>query len=433
MSLSLPLTELASSLRRGELALHDYLDALFARIEAREPDVLAFVDEPDRFGRIRAEAGALLARYPDPEMRPPLFGVPVGVKDIFHAVGFETRAGSKLPPNVLWPAGTPASAVVRELKRFGALILGKTVTTEFAHFAPGPTRNPHNLAHTPGGSSSGSAAAVAAGMAPLALGTQTIGSVVRPAAFCGVVGFKPSRGRVSREGVIPLSPSLDHVGWFATEVEAMTLVADILLEGWHPLPELHAPVLGVPDGPYLAHASAEGLARFEADVARLQAAGYEVRRVGAFSDFDVWQRRHVLVESYDAAQVHKYWFAGYGELYHERTRALLREGQTVSEAVYRREKQAMGEAGRVMLNQMADAGIDLWIAPPAPGAAPAGIDSTGDPVMNLPWTQIGFPALNIPSGTNSSGLPLGLQVVARLGQDEHLLTWAKDIEAALAR
>ncbi len=143
-------------------------------------------------------------------MRPPLFGIPIGIKDIFHVNGFSTHAGSRLPPKQLM--GEEAKCV-SDLKKAGALILGKTVTTEFAYFEPGPTMNPHNPNHTPGGSSSGSAAAVAAGLCPLALGSQTIGSIIRPASFCGVVGYKPSYDRISRDGVIPVSPSLDHIGF----------------------------------------------------------------------------------------------------------------------------------------------------------------------------------------------------------------------------
>ncbi len=168
----------------------DRVEALFAE---REPEVRAFLPEEGRFDRLRREAAALEARWPDPERRPPLFGVLAGVKDIFHVDGFETGGGSRLPPEVL---RGPEAASVTTLRAAGALILGKAVSTEFAYFAPGPTRNPWNPEHTPGGSSSGSAAAVGAGLAPLALGTQTIGSIIRPAAFCGAVGYKPSYERI---------------------------------------------------------------------------------------------------------------------------------------------------------------------------------------------------------------------------------------------
>ena len=186
-----------------------------------------------RFDRLRREASDLLRRYPDPMARPPLFGALVGVKDIFHVDGFVTRAGSELPPELF--AGPEASCVTA-LRAAGALILGKTVTTQFAYFAPGPTRHPLSTTlgetRTPGGSSSGSAAAVAAGFAPLALGTQTIGSIIRPAAFCGVVGFKPSFGRVATDGVIPLSPSADTVGWLAATLEVAVRSASFGRGGW---------------------------------------------------------------------------------------------------------------------------------------------------------------------------------------------------------
>ena len=202
-----------------------YFDQLEATFEEREPKVQAFLPEGNRFDRLRREYKALEQRYPDPDSRPPLFGLPLGVKDIFHADGFETHAGSNLPADRL--TGDQAASLT-QLKEAGALVLGKTVTTEFAYFAPGPTRNPHNPKHTPGGSSSGSAAGVAAGLVPAAFGTQTVGSINRPAAFCGVVGLKPSYGRVSVEGVIPLAPSLDHVGFFTTDVAGAMVMAPLL-------------------------------------------------------------------------------------------------------------------------------------------------------------------------------------------------------------
>ena len=183
------LAEIADRLRSGDLDLHAYIDTLCDRIEQVDPQVQAFLPEPGRRARLHAAADELLATFPDPDDRPLLFGVPTGVKDIFHVDGFATYAGTAVPPEEF--AGAEAVSI-RRLRDAGGLIAGKTVTTEFAFFEPGPTHNPRNLAHTPGGSSSGSAAAVAAGLCPLAFGTQTIGSVIRPAAFCGVVGFKPT-------------------------------------------------------------------------------------------------------------------------------------------------------------------------------------------------------------------------------------------------
>ncbi|MEP7357446.1 MAG: amidase, partial [Anaerolineales bacterium] len=199
------LPQLAAALRSGDLPLADYLAVLEARFADVEPSIHAFMPGIERFARLRGEAEALEKRWPAPAGRPPLFGVAVGVKDIMRVDGLPTTAGSQLPPEEF---EGPESACVSLLRAAGALMVGKTVSTEFAYFGPGPTRNPRNIDHTPGGSSSGSAAAVAAGLAPLTLGTQTVGSLIRPAAFCGVVGYKPSYDRISKKDVIPLSPSL---------------------------------------------------------------------------------------------------------------------------------------------------------------------------------------------------------------------------------
>jgi Asp-tRNA(Asn)/Glu-tRNA(Gln) amidotransferase A subunit family amidase len=405
------------------------LDEVEERFNAREPEVRAFVPEEGRFERLGREARALLERYPEPVTRPPLFGVLVGVKDIFHVDGFLTRAGSKLPPNLF--QGHEAECVTA-LKKAGALVLGKTITTEFAYFAPGPTRNPHNPEHTPGGSSSGSAAAVSAGFCSLALGTQTIGSITRPAAFCGVVGYKPSYDRISRAGVIPLSPSLDHVGAFAPDVDGAHQPAKVLCRDWGLVNgNSGLPVLGIPEGPYLANATEEGLTQFRAVCERLAASGYEIKPVEAVPDFDDIQARHNLIVAGEAARVHAEWFPRYGDLYHAKTADLIRRGQSVSDAEL---SQALGgreKLRREFMALMDEHGIDLWISPAAPGPAPRGLDSTGDPVMNLPWTHGGLPTVCLPAGKSQDGLPMGLQVAARWYGDEALLAWASDLEVIL--
>ncbi len=421
------LPSLVQALRGGQLPLGDYLAHLEARFAEAEPVVQAFVPEPQRFARLRSEASALLADFPDPATRPPLFGVPVGIKDIMHVAGLPTTAGSRLPPEEL--AG-PESAVVTALKRAGALVAGKTVSTEFAYFGPGPTRNPHNPEHTPGGSSSGSAAAVAAGLCPLALGTQTIGSIIRPAAFCGVVGYKPSYERISREGVIPLSPSLDHIGAFAADVAGVALAASLLARDWRPDRPQRRPVLGVPEGPYLGHASPAALDHFRATVQRLAGRGYRVVAVNVMADFALIRERHNAITAADAAQVHQVWYERYRDRYHPKTIELIERGRAVTP-----EALEAALAGRLTLrdqltHQMNVAGIDLWLAPAAPGPAPRGLDSTGDPVMNLPWTHAGLPAVSVPAG-EIDGLPVGLQLVGRWHADELLLAWAADAEAAL--
>ncbi len=423
------LPDLAAALRSGALPLADYLTEIEARVAAREPAVLALMAEPARWERLRAAAAELQVRYPDPARRPPLFGVLVGVKDIFHVAGLPTTGGSRLPPEVL--AGPEAESVAR-LTAAGALILGKTVSTEFAYFGPGPTRNPHSPAgtpHTPGGSSSGSAAAVAAGLVPLALGTQTIGSIVRPASFCGVVGFKPTYERVSRAGVIPLFPSVDHIGPFALDVAGVALAASVLIPDWAPAERpARLPVLGVPEGPYLEQAEPAMLAHFRAVGACLVQAGYTVKAVPALPDFDAIRERQNALVAAEAAHVHAAWFAAYAALYHPKTRELIQRGQTISAAAL-----ADAQAGRAGLRQALTAlmdahGLDGWIAPAAPGPAPAGLESTGNPVMNLPWTQAGLPALSLPAGA-LGGLPVGLQVIGRWQADETLLAWAGGLAA----
>jgi len=411
------------------------LDALAALLAEREPTVRALLPEEGRLERLRREMAALEARYPDPAARPPLFGVLVGVKDIFHVDGFPTRAGSHLPPEVL--AG-PQGPSVTALQAAGALVLGKTVSTEFAYFAPGPTRNPRDPERTPGGSSSGSAAAVAAGYCPLALGTQTIGSIIRPAAYCGVVGFKPSYDRVSRDGVIPLAPSLDHVGLLAASVSWAERAAAVLCRYWQPPGRgLHArnpkkpgrPVLGIPEGPYLDRATND----FRGVAERLAAAGYEVRSVSAMPDFAEIEMRHHRLVGAEAAGVHADWLSRFRELYAPETLALLLVGRSISEKEQAEDFQGR-ERLRAELTALMDRhGLDLWVTPAAPGPAPRGLRSTGSPVMNLPWTHAGLPALSLPAGglsadNDAGGLPLGLQVIGRWHADESLLAWGREME-----
>ena len=419
---------LVAELRNGSLSLLAYIDRLEAHFQGREPQVQAFVEEVDRFTRLRREARFLLDRYPEPEMRPPLFGVALGVKDIFHVRGLPTRAGSKLPVDEL---RGPEAAVVTALKKAGVLVLGKTVTTEFAYFAPGPTHNPYLSAHTPGGSSSGSAAAVGADLCPLALGTQTIGSINRPAAFCGVVGLKPSRERISREGVIPLSPSLDHVGLFTRDVFSMKLVASLLLAGWQPPVTRQKAVLGIPRGPYLDRASPAGLAHFEKTCQALDRSGFQIKVVAALADFEEIEERHRALMSAEAAQVHESWFARFDHLYHPKTAALLTRGAMVPDEVISAAQLGQMLLRRELMDLMEAQGIDLWIAPAAPGTAPVGLESTGDPVMNLPWTYSGLPSLNVPSGFDEQGLPFGLQLIGRWLGDERLLSQAEAVAVAL--
>ncbi len=284
--------------------------------------------------------------------------------------------------------------------------------------------------HTPGGSSSGSAAAVAAGFCPLALGTQTLGSTIRPAAFCGVVGFKPSYGRIPTDGLVMFSESVDTIGLFTQDTAGMALAASLLCTNWHPLElaETDAlPVLGVPDGPYLAQASPEGLSAFHAQLSLLENAGYTVRHVTVLEHIEAINYQHRRMAFGELARVHADWFARYETLYRPRTAEAIREGQSVRE-----EELAAYRAGRSALRAelegaMLQADIDLWVCPAAPGSAPEGISTTGNAILNMPWTYAGLPAITLPAGRSANGLPLGLQCVGRFMADERLMRWTEKL------
>jgi len=392
------------------------------RIEQDDPWIHAFVPEPDRRSRLLAA----VARLADSDADAALFGVPVGVKDVIRVDGLPTRAGSRLPPEAL---GGPQASVVSRLVAAGALIAGKTVTAEFASTAPGPTRNPRARHHTPGGSSSGSAAAVAAGMVPFALGTQTMASVIRPAAFCGVAGFRPTYGRVPADGVIAHSPSLDVVGWFARDAGGLAALAPVLCDGWRQQDAGVGPVLAIPVGPYLDQANPTALRAFAVQAASLRAAGIEVREVPVLDDFAEVQRALFVISRYELARRHDAWFARYADLYRPETATAIREGQAIGAAEYAAARQFQARFAGRLAEVMDD--IDAWITPAATGPAPAGLGSTGDPVMSVPWSVAGLPAVSLLAG-QAGRLPLGLQFVGRRGEDESLLGYAVVIERALA-
>ncbi len=412
---------------------HAAIDALATRFAEREEAVRAFLPEEGRWERLHREADALLAGLP-PERteRPPLFGVLLGVKDVFRVAGFPTGAGSRLPPELFDGDEAPS---VTALRAAGALVVGKTVSTEFAYFAPGATANPHDRERTPGGSSSGSAAAVAAGLCGLALGTQTIGSITRPASYCGVVGFKPTFGRVSTDGVVPLAPSLDHVGCFAPDVAGARAAAEVWLgasAGASALEQGTRPRLAVPIGPYLERADDEGRSHFAAAVERLRDAGYDVVDVPAMEDFSEIEARHRRIVAAEAAVVHALWFDPHRALYAPQTIELVERGRAIPAEQLREDLAGRGALRRQLEELLARRACDLWLTPAARGAAPLGLDSTGDPVMNLPWSHAGLPTVGLPAGRGAaSRMPIGIQLAARAGADIALLDMARGLESAL--
>ncbi|WP_354641691.1 amidase [Kitasatospora camelliae] len=424
----IPLLREAADLRTGHLEPEAHADLLCTRIDRIDPVIRAFVPEHGRYERLTAEARALAARHRHgpPDGLPVLYGVPVGIKDVIHVDGLPTHAGSSLPPGVL--AG-PEAPLVTRLRAAGALVAGKTATAEFAGSAPGPTRNPHDLAHTPGGSSSGSAAAVAAGLLPLAVGTQTMGSIVRPAAYCGVVGFRPGYGRIPTAGVIAHSPSLDTVGLFTADTAGAALAAGVLCDGWeHRPPPGRDPVVGVPVGPYLERTRPDAREEF---LRRLATLGLTVRHVDLLPDLDDLHRHLQVIDRYELAQVHADLFARFATLYRPETAAAIRRGHEIDRADHTAALQARAGFQRRLAEATAEAGVDLWITPAAPGPAPRGLDSTGDAVMSKPWSYAGLPAVSLPAG-RLDGLPIGLQLVGSAGADEDLLGFAALIEQRLA-
>ncbi|SDL79416.1 amidase [Halarsenatibacter silvermanii] len=431
------LNSLSDGLKEGEEDLSEIIDESLNRIENCEEKIEALLPEQNREKRLRRQADKLQRRAEAGEDLP-LYGVLTGIKDIFHLQGFFTRAGSSLDPELLTGE---EGYIVKKIRQAGGLMLGKTVTTEFAYFAPGPTRNPHNFDHTPGGSSSGSAAAVAAGYCPLALGTQTVGSIIRPASYCGVAGFKPTYDRIPREGLLPFSSSADHIGFFTRDVSGMRKASAVLVPGWEednedleysPGAEKgKKPVLGVPADAYLEQADNEGLRNFAETKKELEQAGYPIKKTESLSDIAGINRAHRQLVAFEFAEVHRDWYEEYSDHYRQGSIQLIEKGRAVSSADYQRAQKSQQRTRKNLHEKMKTAGIDIWISPAAPGPAPEGIDDTGNPVMNLPWTHAGLPAISLPAGGSDEGLPMGLQLAGYAGGDEKLLAWAADIEKIL--
>jgi Asp-tRNA(Asn)/Glu-tRNA(Gln) amidotransferase A subunit family amidase len=400
------------------LTAHDRWDSL-SQLEARDAVIRAFLPEPLRHSRVEAACANAQAG--------PLHGVLIGVKNVIRVNGIDTRAGSALPPDAL--AGDQA-AIVDRVEQAGGTVAGKTVTAEFAVTAPGPTRNPRHLDRTPGGSSSGSAAAVAAGMVPLALGTQTIGSVIRPAAYCGVVGFRPTWGVIPLHGVITNARSLDTVGLFTSDVRSADIAAAVLCK-WTPekVPD-RLPVLGIPDDAYLGLADSEARCVFARQIESLQRAGYELRRETLVPDLGTFQRNVRTFQRFELAMTHVEWFSKYQHLYRAATAAAIREGQAVTPAQYEASSRWREKFITRTQSVMADAGIDAWISPAATGAPPQGLKSTGSAAMSAPFSFVGMPAIALT--THGNTLPYGVQLSAARHNDRYLLAIATGLETTLA-
>jgi len=396
---------------------------LLERINELDPVLRVFEDGPPDAARVLADCADLAKRWP-PGGRPPLFGLPVGIKAIIRVAGRRIRCGSLLPADLF--DGEEAD-LVRRLREAGAIILGHTASTEFAHAEPGPTCNPHHCGHTPGGSSSGSAAGVAAGFFSLGVGTQTIGSTIRPASYCGVAGFKPSYGRLPADGIIPFSPSVDTPGLFAATPQELAVVMAALDPQWRQCAPPRTLRLALPEGPYLRCAQPQTTSRLrnrmEAVAARLEKQGYrlDIVELPCLEDMDDLRARHELLSAAEAAQVHREWFARFEPLYRPRTVELIQRGQRAAATDVENARASRLELRQRLHGLMREHEVDCWCCPSSVGEADLGLHGTGSPIMNLPWNHAGLPCLSLPLGRGEQGLPLGVQLVGDFGKDEELL------------
>jgi Asp-tRNA(Asn)/Glu-tRNA(Gln) amidotransferase A subunit family amidase len=338
----------------------------------------------------------------------PLAGIPFGAKDIMETRGLSTEYGS---PVYKGRVGSTDAAIVTSLRRRGAILLGKTHTTAFAYRTPAPTRNPRNLEHTPGGSSSGSAAAVAAGMVPFALGTQTRGSILRPASFCGVTGFKPTYGLVSIDGVLPYAKSLDTVGFFTHTPADMIALWDAM---GHPTGRDEAFVVGVPTP--MPEVDADMAAAVQNAVGTLRRGGIATRPIDIAGVLKAADAATNVIAFYEGARFHEARWREHGRRLLDLA-DLVEKGLTIPPAEYERARQQVRD-GQSRLSELYRT-TPIVLVPAAPGAAPRGLSTTGDPRINAPWTGFGTPAVSIPMPV--AGLPLGLQVTADRGQDARAL------------
>ena len=414
----LPGCRLAAEIDAGDRDPADILGRIETAIAEREPVIGAFefLDLTTVAEGIGKASG-------------PLFGLPVGIKDVFDTADMPTGYGSPI-----YEGHRPVAdaAIVSMIRRAGGTIPGKTVTTEFAFFNPARTRNPVNPGHTPGGSSSGSAAAVAAGMVPFAIGTQTGGSIIRPAAFCGIAGYKPSFRMLPTVGLKTFSWSLDTVGFFAAGIDDVAFLAaavtgrDLRTDETDP----GAPRIAVAHTHLWHEATGEMRQALATAGHRAAAAGARVTEIELAGLFSEAFAAHQVIQDHQAALALAYEF----DTHRDRLSPILRDtldyGRTISVNAYDEARRTARAARLLLRDTLAD--FDVLLTPSAPGAAPEGLGSTGSSIFNRLWTLMGVPTLNVPGLRAASGLPLGMQVIGRHGRDRQALLAAKWLETALA-
>ena len=406
--------EAARQIARRELSCESLVRACLQRIEERETVVGAWI-------QLDADAVLAEARSLDAgALRGPLHGLPLGVKDLIDTVQYPTAYGSPIYSGhrPAWDAVCVASA-----RAAGALVLGKTVTTEFATYHPGKTANPHNLACTPGGSSSGSAAAVADFMVPLAYGTQTAGSVIRPAAYCGVVGYKPSYGMIGRAGVKSLAESLDTIGVFARDVADAAFFAGVLTHrDLLPMAVSVAPRIGLCRTNEWNQAKPETKALFETARKALLDAGARVEEIALPAEFNALAQAQTEVMAYEVVQSLVFEMETHGDQLSPKLCELIAMGRSLSPEQHDENLQLAQRCRCQLVDQFRE--FDVFIAPSTPGEAPEGLSATGDPVFNRIWTLLGTPCIHLPFAQGPRGLPMGVQVIGPCGGDRAMLAAA---------
>ena len=437
---SLSATEAARRMQEGLLSAEELVGACLEQIDHAEPKVKAWAFRDDKHALEQARSAD--ERRRSGQAVGPLNGVPVGLKDIIDTGDFPTENGC-----ALHKGRTPRNdaAVVSMLRAAGAVILGKTVTTECAYFSPGKTCNPHNLKHTPGGSSSGSAAAVAAGMVPLALGSQTNGSTIRPGSFCGVYAYKPTHGLIPRTGVLRLSRTLDHIGLFARTLEDIALLAESVIgydEG-DPDTRPRAPMAmremmaeAPPVEPVLAFVKTPHWERLDADAKEAfeELVGTLGDRVEELPSFEsaaaAWDCHTTIMEAEMAASFEREWQRGRDKL-SPQLRGLMERGREIKAVDYQRAVASIAPLVAGFEDLFLER-YDAILTPASLGTAPKGLASTGDPSLCTLWTLLGMPAVSLPLMQGENGLPLGVQLVGRRNYDGRLLRTARWLTEKLA-
>ena len=432
--------ESAEAVRQGEISPVDLTLSLLERIDSIDPDLQAWatIDREEALGEARQKEQEFSASGPTGHIP----GVPVGLKDIFYTAGMKTAAGSRIYADFV---PDHDATVVTKIREAGGIVLGKAVTTEFASGDPSPTINPWNPAHTPGGSSSGSSVAVAARMCAAALGSQTGGSTCRPAAYNGIVGLKPTYGRISRYGVVPVSWSLDTVGILVRSVDDAALMLQVLA-GYDPKdpgsvnspvpdyqeqmrPADRPPRIGLLRGFFQEHATGEVWTHTEAVAQQLAQAGAVVEELALPDSFGAAHSCQRTVSSVECAAFHEQFFRDRADEYGARIRSSIEMGMLIP-GVYYLQAQRLRRQFRLDMTAMMT-GVDIVMTPATPAPPPEDLSTTGDAAFQSPWTSAGLPTVVVPSGLSESGLPLAVQFAAPPLEEGRLLGAARWCERTL--